>query len=98
MMQAVFIKGRRWFDKVNGNTYCSAEVFFDNELVAQVPMTYGYGSYYAQAATEELVRLDRYENGAAKETLRQYFERKGVVLYDEVTDGLKRELLKERTL
>lgn len=96
-IKSITVLGRRWFDKVNGNTYCSAEVFFDGVLVAQVPFEYGYGNYYMQAAVAELVRnklikLKEYES------LWQYCDRKSIVLVDSVTDGLKRKLLKNRTL
>ena len=55
--KSIAVIGKRWFDKVNGNTYCSADVFFDGVLVAEVPFEYGYGSYYRQAAFAELKRL-----------------------------------------
>lgn len=95
--KVIEVAGKRWFDRVNGNTYCSAQVFFDNKLVAEVPFEYGYGSYYMQASVQELkrknlIKLNEYEN------IRAYCERKGIVLVDNVTDGLKRDLLKARTL
>lgn len=40
----ITIIGRRWFDKVNGNTYHSARIFIDNALVHTIGMTYGYGT------------------------------------------------------
>jgi len=43
---SVFIVGRRWFDKVNGNTYHSAEIYVNNDFVHKISCTYGYGDQY----------------------------------------------------
>jgi hypothetical protein len=40
----------KWFEKVNGNTYHSCEVYIDNKLIKRVPFTYGYGEQYLQTA------------------------------------------------
>ncbi len=42
----VIIKGKRWFEKTNGNTYHSTEVYIDGELIGKVPFSYGYGDQY----------------------------------------------------
>lgn len=52
--KSVTILGRRWFDKVNGNTYHSARVFVDGKLVALVPYQYGYGNMYEWNAVAAL--------------------------------------------
>lgn len=95
--KCITVVGRRWFDRVNGNTYCSADVFFDGILVAEVPFEYGYGSYYRQAAFAELkrkklIKLRKHESDW------QYCNRNKIELLDIVTDGLKKELKKERIL
>jgi len=95
--KCITIIGKRWLDKVNGNTYCSADVFFDGELVAEVPFEYGYGSFYRQAAFAELKRL-KLVKLKESETDWAYCERKKIKLLDIVTDGLKKELKKERTI
>lgn len=51
MSQFVVI-ARRWFDKVNGNTYHSVEVYRDGVLLERVPFVYGYGEQYDQTAAE----------------------------------------------
>ena len=48
------IDAKRWFDRVNGNTYHSVSVFKNGELLDRVPFTYGYGSHYEQTALELL--------------------------------------------
>jgi hypothetical protein len=37
------IEGRRWFQKTWGNTYNTVRIFKDGELIADLPMKYGYG-------------------------------------------------------
>lgn len=55
------IIGRRWFDKVNGNTYHSVEIYDDSgKQLARVPFAYGYGDQYQQTALDALVKLGIY--------------------------------------
>lgn len=57
------IIGRRWFEKTNGNTYHSVEVYKDGELLGRVPFAYGYGDQYRQSAFDILVKLGYYKEG-----------------------------------
>ena len=50
----ITIIGRRWFDKINGNTYHSTEVYNNGEFVGREPFTYGYGDHYIQTGREIL--------------------------------------------
>ncbi len=95
--KCITILGKRWFDKVNGNTYCSADVFFDGILVAEVPFEYGYGDYYRQAAWAEMKRLGLVKM-RENEGYWQYCERNKITELYTATDELKRDLKKERTL
>lgn len=66
-MKKYLIIGRRWFDRINGNTYHSVEIVEiilgrEDETIATIPMTYGYGDQYKHTAYDELIRL-----GLAKE-------------------------------
>jgi hypothetical protein len=55
------IIGRRWFDRVNGNTYHSVELYGeDGKRLAYVPFRYGYGDQYRQTAFDEAVKLGLY--------------------------------------
>lgn len=55
------IVGRRWFEKTNGNTYHSVEVFdAEGKRIVRVPFAYGYGNQYMQTALQELVKLGLY--------------------------------------
>lgn len=72
------IIGRRWFEKVNGNTYHSVNVWINGEHVGKVGFEYGYGEQYIQTAQGILEGLgyasECYENGN-KKTGTQYFEK-----------------------
>lgn len=88
----VLIIGRRWFDRVNGNTYHTAEVQVNGEFIGKSKMTYGYEEQYLETGKEIL--LDHFElPEGMKETdplwrLREY----DVILHKYAIDGLKREL------
>jgi hypothetical protein len=94
----VEVVGRRWFDRVNGNTYHTAEVFVNDKFVAKSRMTYGYDEQYVQTAKELLLENYNLPKGM-KETsplwqLREY----GVTLTKSVSDGLKRDLAEGGTI
>lgn len=88
----VFVIGRRWFDRVNGNTYHTAEVEVNGIYVGKSRMTYGYGDYYLETAKEILLQKYDFPKGMNENSplwqLREY----GVVLNKSVIDGLKRDL------
>lgn len=87
----VTIIGRRWFDKINGNTYFSAKGYVNNELVIDIPFEYGYDDMYRQRTFEELIKLgycsdvEKYNNGS-HESYWQYFDRKGIKSLISVSD------------
>lgn len=61
------IIGRRWFDRIPGNTYHSAELLREKEgggyeQLARVPFAYGNGDQYQQTAFMEAVKLELYKD------------------------------------
>lgn len=52
----VGIIGKRWFDRVNGNTYNSVRIFINGAPVKTLGRAYGYGDYYKQRAEEWLIK------------------------------------------
>ncbi len=85
----ITVIGRRWFERVNGNTYHSVEVYVNGELIERIPFTYGYGSMYMQNAGEIIDKnfitpLKKYEHGGIEPLwkLKQY----GYTIIDSVTD------------
>ena len=55
------IHGKEWFDRVNGNSYNSVQVFVNegmkNAFSFSIPFQYGYGNYFEQSAIEHLVKV-----------------------------------------
>lgn len=83
---SITIIGRRWFDRINGNTYFSAVALINGKEVAQIPFEYGYGNQYEHSMFNKLFGLgycaDRktYENGST-EPFWVYCDRKGITKY-----------------
>jgi hypothetical protein len=57
MKKTYTIIAKRWFERVNGNTYHSVTIYHDATLLDRVPINYGYGSHYEQTALEMLQKL-----------------------------------------
>lgn len=53
-VSSIIIRGLRWFQKSCGNTYFSASIEVDGEIVHTIEYEYGYGDYYLQVAWEWL--------------------------------------------
>jgi hypothetical protein len=90
-IKEIHVRGRRWFDRINGNTYCAAKVFVDGEHVLTTNWQYGYGEYYLQLADAELCKL-----GITKPDgpmLWRHCEERGIKFSYDVVDGLKRDLV-----
>lgn len=56
--RSLFIEGREWFDKSGGNSYFSARIWVDGEIIAVLPFQYGYGSVYEYEAQKWLLAND----------------------------------------
>lgn len=52
--KTMVIIGRKWFNKVNGNTYHTVEIQLNGEFFCKSKMTYGYGDHWRQTALELL--------------------------------------------
>ena len=52
------INAKEWFDKINGNSYFSAEIVvnygMNDSQTIKLPFQYGYGDHYQYMAIEEL--------------------------------------------
>ena len=91
------VSGRKWFDKVNGNTYHGVTVYADGEMVFTQGLTYGYGEHYiwtARTGLRDLGWLPGIEERekAPGEHLWQYCMRKGINLVCECHNVKKRDL------
>lgn len=87
--QVVMIIGRRWFDRVNGNTYYSAQLYVDGVPVEGIPFDYGYG--YLDMGLQKLVDMglvpprERYSSGDIEVPWR-WSERTGIKIVSSVSD------------
>lgn len=90
----VFVIGRRWFDRVNGNTYHTAEVEVNGQFVGKSRMTYGYDESYLETAKEILLEKYDFPRGMTERSPMWQLRDYGVLLNKSVIDGLKRDLAK----
>lgn len=80
--------GRRWFDKVNGNTYHSTRVYKNGEEIGYSGMQYGYGNQWEYTGLEIIKKDDPSIEANALWKLKE----QGHTIVTTVSDGLKREL------
>tara|TARA_R100000231_G_C5329709_1_gene165943 strand:+ start:1154 stop:1429 length:276 start_codon:yes stop_codon:yes gene_type:complete len=57
-MYKYIVVAKEWRDKVNGNSYFSAQIerAEDRELVAKLPYQYGYGDQFQHESVRELIK------------------------------------------
>ena len=96
-IERIEVQGREWFDKVNGNSYCSARILVDDELIAVVPFQYGYGHAFEQYAGEELnrisvVSLTECNSSGVSETLARYCERNNIHYSNHICNAPRRDV------
>lgn len=82
----ITIIGRRWFDRINGNTYFSCVALINGTQVAEIPFEYGYGNQYENSMFNKLAGMgycadrEKYSNGGS-EAFWNYCDRKGITKY-----------------
>lgn len=82
----ITIIARRWFDRINGNTYFSAVGVINGTQVVNIEFEYGYGNHYEDRIYQELEKagycpdVEHYINGG-REAFWQYCNRKGITRY-----------------
>jgi len=92
---SIMVIGYRWFDRVNGNTYHSAMVYFDGQAVARAPFQYGYGDQYVSSALE-IIRKAGLLDCPEGTPLWQYCRDNGITFTYQAHDGLKRDAMRNR--
>jgi len=88
----ITIETKEWFDKVNGNTYFSAEVFLGMDKILSLPFQYGYGG---ARDTVERILAKHFDSCAERWELRDLLRKNGIEISESKTKSLKRELSKE---
>jgi|LakMenEpi03Aug12_release.lakeMendotaPanAssembly.Ray.scaffolds.fasta_scaffold1238344_2 hypothetical protein len=91
--RSLFIEGRLWFDKINGNTYYSNRIWVDGKIAFTMGMAYGYEEMYLHAAIQELYSRD-YLTGDKVPTVSELRDELGIDVYRSANYGNKRELFK----
>ena len=90
-IRSLFIEGRLWFDKINGNTYFSNRVWVNGKVAFVMPFEYGYEMQFLHSALNELVKR-AYTN---TNTLWELRDEQGIDVYYSGTYGKKSEMFKE---
>ena len=63
------IQAKRWFERTNGNTYHSVDVYANGVHVGSEPFAYGYDEQYMQTAHDILQRAGIYRKTVVYDTL-----------------------------
>ena len=93
--KSITIIGKRWFERVNGNTYHSVIALVNGKQVVNVRFNYGYGDQYVQTAMKLLEvgkflpNIEHYKNGAT-ESLWSYCE-KNKIQYSQFVSDVQRK-------
>ena len=94
------VTAKRWFDKVNGNTYHSVRCVRnkDNALIVG-PMQYGYDDHYRQTALELMYKAGWLKDSVIcltppEKNLFRYERENNYPIYWDVSDGLKRDCVR----
>lgn len=88
----ITIQTKEWFDRINGNTYFSADVFLGMDLIMRLPFQYGYTG----ARQEVENRLAKHFDSCAERwEVRDLLRKNGIEISESKTKSLKRELSKE---
>ena len=96
-IKTIDVDAKEWYDKVNGNSYCSVIVTVNYRLKGEqtfkVPFQYGYGEFYIQAAGELLVK-EKIVNMDKRTALWRYCEENNIILRTSKQENcLKREVV-----
>lgn len=94
---------RRWFDRVNGNSYFSVciqiHVTTSNyPTQVNIPMQYGYGNQWQYETLDALVKIgvlppfETYDNGNKKYGYLSEYETNHVIYWNDSGYGLKRDM------
>lgn len=92
--RSLFVEGREWFDKVNGNSYFSARLWVDGGQVAILPFQYGYGEQFLYEAQKKLLELGYLPQEGKNASLWSIAENLGFDFYSSKSETNKRDMFK----
>ena len=88
---SLVIIGKRWSDKVNGNTYHSVRIYNNGEEIAYIPFVYGGNEQYLTTASEKLQELELIPAGTWID-IKRYSRENRIPCVIDVSDGRKKDL------
>jgi hypothetical protein len=96
-IKTIDIEALEWFDKVNGNSYFSANVTINfggkKEKRISLPFQYGYGDFYEHEAFKVLESTGIIED-ADDQMHWQYCNLHKIIWRSSINDALKREVVR----
>jgi hypothetical protein len=92
--RSLFVEAREWFDKVNGNSYFSARVWVDGEVITVLPFQYGYGNQNEYEAQKKLLELGYLPQEGKNRGLWSIAEELGFDYYHSKSFTTKKEMFK----
>lgn len=96
-MKTLDITAKEWFDKVNGNSYFSAEVTTDygteQERTFKLPFQYGYDNQYEQEAKAILTEFNLISANYGQ-SLKMYCKDNNIIYRSNKITGCKKRDLK----
>jgi hypothetical protein len=93
--RSLFVEGREWFDKINGNSYFSARIWVDGGQVAILTFQYGYGDQFLYEAQKKLLELGYLPQEGKNQGLWSIAEACGFDFYSSKTSTKKSEMFKK---
>jgi hypothetical protein len=93
--RSLFIEGREWFDKVNGNSYFSARLWVDGGQVAILTFQYGYGDQYLYEAQKKLLELGYLPQENKNQGLWSIAQEMGFDFYSSKSNHKKADMFKK---
>ncbi len=91
-VSSITIIGRRWFERVNGNTYYSAEIIVNGNHVHKIDFSYGYGNQFEWDAAAWLEKAGylpgrkHHGNGGGGESLWRYCDERKIAFVTSASD------------
>jgi len=86
----ITISARRWFDRINGNTYHSVDVFANGKHIGREPFEYGYDEAYLQTAHDILEKGGLYPYKRTKK-IAEVKDRFGKTRYHTQQQGINKQ-------
>lgn len=95
IQRSLFVEGREWFDKVNGNSYFSARIWVDGGQVAILTFQYGYGDQFLYEAQKKLLELGYLPQSGKNQGLWAIAQQNGFDFYSSKSNTKKAEMFKK---